>query len=104
MDCSPPGPSVHGDSPGKNTGVSCHALLQGNLPDPGIEPASLTPAALAGGPIHVTLFGKRIIADVIYVKDLEMRPSPWLMAREAGGHLTTHGGDDVTTEAETGVM
>ena len=25
---SPPGSSLHGDSPGKNTGVSCHALLQ----------------------------------------------------------------------------
>ena len=29
MDCSLPGSSVHGDSPGKNTGVGCHALLQG---------------------------------------------------------------------------
>ena len=29
MDCSPPGSSVHGDSLGKNTRVSCHALLQG---------------------------------------------------------------------------
>ena len=28
MDCSLPGSSVHGDSPGKNTGVRCHALLQ----------------------------------------------------------------------------
>ena len=28
MDCSPPGSSVHGDSPGKNTGVGCHFLLQ----------------------------------------------------------------------------
>ena len=28
------------DSPGKNTGVGCHALLQGNLPNPGIEPRS----------------------------------------------------------------
>ena len=27
-------------SPGKNTGVGCHFLLQGNLPDPGIEPRS----------------------------------------------------------------
>ena len=26
---SVPGSSVHGDSPGKNTGVGCHALLQG---------------------------------------------------------------------------
>ena len=29
MDCSLPGSPVHGDSPGKNTGVGCHALLQG---------------------------------------------------------------------------
>ena len=28
MDYNPPGSSVHGDSPGKNTGVGCHALLQ----------------------------------------------------------------------------
>ena len=28
-DCSLPGSSVHGSSPGKNTGVSSHALLQG---------------------------------------------------------------------------
>ena len=28
MDSSLPGSSVHGDSPGKNTGVGCHALLQ----------------------------------------------------------------------------
>ena len=35
MDCSPPGSSVHGDSPGKNTGVGCHALLQGIFPTQG---------------------------------------------------------------------
>ena len=38
MDRSPPGTSVHGDSPSKNTGVDCHALLQGNLPNKGIKP------------------------------------------------------------------
>ena len=27
---SPPGSSVHRDSPGKNTGMGCHALLQGS--------------------------------------------------------------------------
>ena len=37
-----PGSSVHGDSLGKNTGVGCHTLLQGNLPNPGIEPRSPT--------------------------------------------------------------
>ena len=28
-DCSPPGSSVHRDSPGKNAGLGCSALLQG---------------------------------------------------------------------------
>ena len=28
VDCSPPGPSVHGDSPGKNTGVEMHKFLK----------------------------------------------------------------------------
>ena len=38
MDCSPPGSSVPGDSPGKNTGVGCHALLQGIFPTQGSNP------------------------------------------------------------------
>ena len=29
------------DSPGKSIGVDCHSLTPGDLPDPGIEPASL---------------------------------------------------------------
>ena len=38
MDCSPPGSSVHGDSPGKNTGVGCRDLLQGIFPTQGSSP------------------------------------------------------------------
>ena len=38
MDCSPPASSIHGDSPGKNTGVGCHALLQGIFPTWGSNP------------------------------------------------------------------
>ena len=34
-DCSPPDSSVHGGSPGKDTGVGCHALLQGIIPTQG---------------------------------------------------------------------
>ena len=41
MDCSPPGPSVLGDSPGKNTGVCCHAVLQGIFPTQGMNPGLL---------------------------------------------------------------
>ena len=32
MDYSPPDSSDHGDSPGKNIGLGCHALLQGTFP------------------------------------------------------------------------
>ena len=38
MDCSLPDSSVHGDSPGKNTGVGCHALLQRIFPTQGSIP------------------------------------------------------------------
>ena len=38
MDCSLQGSSVHGDSPGKNTGMGCHALLQGIFPTQGFNP------------------------------------------------------------------
>ena len=37
-DCSPPGSSVHGDSPGMDTGVGCHVLLQGIFPTQGSNP------------------------------------------------------------------
>ena len=48
MDYSLPGSSIHGkNGPGKNIGVGCHALLQGNLSDPGTEPGSLRSPALA---------------------------------------------------------
>ena len=41
MDCSPPGSSVHGNSPGKNTGVGCHALFQRIVPTQGLNPGPL---------------------------------------------------------------
>ena len=41
MDCSLPGTSVLGDSPGKNTGVGCHALLQEIFPTQKSNPGLL---------------------------------------------------------------
>ena len=38
MDCSPSGSSVHGDSSGKNAGLTFPS--PGDLPDPGIEPGT----------------------------------------------------------------
>ena len=44
MDCSPPGSSVHGDSPGKNwSGLPWPP--SGDLPNPGVEPRSPTLSA-----------------------------------------------------------
>ena len=41
MDCSPPGSSVHGDSPGKSAVVDCHSILKGIFPshssNPGLQ-------------------------------------------------------------------
>ena len=37
VDGSLPGSSVHGGSPGTNTGVGCHFLLQGILPTQGLN-------------------------------------------------------------------
>ena len=38
LDCSLPGLSVHGNSPGKNTGLGCQVLLQGVFPTQGSNP------------------------------------------------------------------
>ena len=41
VDCSPPGASLHGDSPGKSTGVCCCALLQRVFLTQGLNPSLL---------------------------------------------------------------
>ena len=41
MVCSLPGSSVHGNSPGQNTGVGCHFLLQGIFSTQGSNPQLL---------------------------------------------------------------
>ena len=47
MDCRPPGSSVHGILQAKNTGVGCHALLQGIFPAQDLTCVSMSPV-LAG--------------------------------------------------------
>ena len=42
MDCSPPGAPIHGDSPAKNTGVGCHAVLQGIFHTQGSNPDQIS--------------------------------------------------------------
>ena len=47
MDCSLPGSFIQWDSPGKNTGVDCHFLLQGIFSTQETNPCLLS-SALAG--------------------------------------------------------
>ena len=49
------------DFPGKNTGVGCHFLL----PNPGTEPSSLTPPALAGGFLTTSITWEPLIKALI---------------------------------------
>ena len=61
MVCILPGSSVHGILQATNTGLGCHFLLQGDLPDPWIEPASSalqadpSPSESPGKPNYVPL-------------------------------------------------
>ena len=70
MGCSPPGSSVHGDSPGKNTGVGCHLLLQGIFPtqDPALKADSL-PTKPPGKPQEVYSF-LRVLFSFTFVPEL----------------------------------
>ena len=58
MDCSPPGSSVSEDSPGKNTGVGCHALLQGIFPAQGLNLSLLRLLHWQAGSLPLETHGK----------------------------------------------
>ena len=67
MDCSPPGSSVHGDSPGQEywTGLPCHP--PGDLPKPGMEPRSpaLQADSILSEPPGKPVFFKKYIITII---------------------------------------
>ena len=56
------------DSPGKNAGMGCHALLQGTLPTQGSNPSLMSPA-LASGFFTLVSPGK-LYLDCAYTKKL----------------------------------
>ena len=56
--------------PGKNTGVGCHFLLQGNLPQPGTE---LSSPALQAGSLLSEPPGKPIY-DLLHYKNDQKQP------------------------------
>ena len=56
MDCNPPGSSVHGDSPTKNTRVGYQCPPPGDCPNPGIEPRSPSfPLSLSSSLLKIKL-------------------------------------------------
>ena len=61
MDCSPSGYSVYEVSPGKNTGVGCHALLQGISPIQGFNPHLLRLLHWHAGSLQLVPPGKPIL-------------------------------------------
>ena len=67
MDCSPPGSSVLGDSPDKNTGVGCHALLQGIFPTRRSNPCLLCLLHWQAGSLPLEPPGKHYRGAQIYV-------------------------------------
>ena len=75
MDCSPPGSSVHGDSPSKNTGVGFHALLQGIFPTQGSNPGLshcrwiLYQVSYQGSP-HICIFLQKDGSKRIFLKSI----------------------------------
>ena len=59
MDCSLQGSSVHGVFQAKNTGVGCHARLQGIFPTQGSNLCLMSPM-LAGGFFITSTTGKHL--------------------------------------------
>ena len=94
MDCSPPGSSVHGGSPGKNTRVSCHALLQEIFPPQGSNPGSLHCRGILNqlncqGRSRITIWFSssmsEYISKILIVKSRVWRDmcTPWLRCKES---------------------
>ena len=90
MDCNPPGFSVHEDSPGKNTGVGFHAVLQGIFPTQGLNPSLLhcrhsLPAKLPRKPTSINIHGQISMWINVFIS-LGTYPGIYL-AVESLGHM-----------------
>ena len=83
MDCSLPGSSVHGDSPGKNTGVSCHSLLQQIFPTQGLNPGLLHCRW-----IFLTIWATREFSSVQSLSRVWLFATLWTAARQASLSIT----------------
>ena len=78
MDYSLPGSSIHGNSPGKSTGVDCHFLLQRIFPKPVIEPTSPALQASSLPPSHLGSPCSRLTVSKLVKQFGEASKSVWL--------------------------
>ena len=87
MDCSLPGSSVHGCSPGKNTRVGYHALRQGIFPTQGSNPGLLHCRHWQAGSLPlVPPEGAHLLLSLYFlVSFVTCLPSFWLLSLECPG-------------------
>ena len=71
MDHSPAGSSVHEDSPVKNTGVGCHALLQGIFPTQKSNPGLLCLLYWQVSSLPLASFGKPLTTLLVYIANYD---------------------------------
>ena len=82
-------------SPGKNTGVGCHFLIQGDLPDPGIKPrspalqADSTDWAMREAPRHLISCFLYIIATFLHSNLMNNIVNSILHMRNKGSEILT---------------
>ena len=80
VDCTLPGSSVQGDSPGKNTRVGCHVLMQGIFPTQRSNPRLLSFLHWQAGPSPLELPGMRYqLGDP--TDQILMVMGPWHLGR-----------------------
>ena len=105
MECSPSGSSVHGDSPDKNTGVGCHALLQGIFPTQGLNLRLLHllqwHVVYGGGVIEAVgdIFLEKILAEVDRYCMTSIRPTVTLKKAALGDDSVLYGALSMIQEA-----
>ena len=80
MDRSPPGFSVHGDSPGENTGVGGRALLVGIFSTQGSNPALLHCRRIL---YHLSHQGSPLFSLVQLLSCVQPWVTPWTAACQA---------------------
>ena len=93
LDCSLAGSSVHGESPGRNTGLGCHALLQEIFPTQGLNPglphcSRSLPSEQAGKLMNPGVGSLSLLQAIFPTRELKW---DFLLCRRILSHLSYQG-------------